>query len=78
MCVTAENLCGTTVHSFWFQRTRNSRQTTAPPPYKQTSKTKLKGLKNSKGGEEPDNNSPMMGDKKKRASEGGNFIFLLY
>jgi len=49
----------------------------APLPYRHRIIRKPKGVKNSAGGAEPDNRSPIAGASRKRTSAGGNSGFFI-
>jgi len=51
-------------------RTFISLQSTAPPPYRTVIIVNPKSVKNSIGGEEPDNNSPIAGERKNKINGG--------
>jgi hypothetical protein len=47
----------------------------APQPYKMSWMTSKTGLKNFKGGEEPEISSATMGDNRNKASAGRRYLF---
>ena len=51
---------------------------TAPPPYNDVSMMNPKGLKNSNGGAEPDNSSPIAGANRKSTIAGGGLGNLMF